>query len=223
LSTWAIVVAAGVGERLGGGRPKAFAPLAGRPLLAESLERLEACQWVDAIVVVAPPGWEEPTILLAEEIAVAKVATVVTGAETRTGSVRAGLSEVPEDALVVLVHDAARPLVTDEVVGRVLGPLSEGFEGAVPALPLVDTVKRIAGDVVVETVARANLVAVQTPQAFLAATLRRAHADPSAEGTDCSSLVERIGGRVKVVGGDYRLIKVTTQSDLELVESWLAG
>jgi len=222
LSTWAIVVAAGVGERLGGEHPKAFAPLAGRPLLAESLERLDACEWIEAIVVAAPPGWEEPTILLAEEIAAAKVTTVVTGAETRTGSVRAGLAEVPDDALVVVVHDAARPLVDDDVVGRVLAPLAEGFDGAVPGLPIVDTVKRVDAGVVVETVDRAGLVMVQTPQAFLAASLRRAHATGGPDGTDCSSLVERAGGRVKVVGGERRLVKVTTPSDLRLVESWLA-
>jgi 2-C-methyl-D-erythritol 4-phosphate cytidylyltransferase len=222
LTTWAVVVAAGAGERLGGKRPKAFAPLAGRPLLAESLERLEACDWVDAIVVAAPGGWEEPTILLAEEIAASKVASVVAGAATRAGSVRAALAEVPEEALVVLVHDAARPLLTDDVVARVLGPLSEGFDGAVPGLPVLDTVKRVGDDgVVLETVDRSGLMAVQTPQAFTAALLRRAHAGDLGGATDCASLVERAGGRVKVVEGDPCLLKVTTPSDLALVASWL--
>src|SRR5438552_13257078 len=121
--TWAILVAAGAGERFGLDRPKAFAALRGRPLLAESLERLEATDWVDAIVVAAPEGWEEPAILLAEELGCGKVSACVTGGFTRADSVRLALAEVPEDAAVVLVHDAARPLVTEEVVARVLGPL----------------------------------------------------------------------------------------------------
>src|SRR5439155_9008243 len=112
-------VAAGRGERFGADRPKAFARLGGRVLLAESLERLEASDWVDAIVVVAPAGWEEPAILLAEELGCGKVSATVTGGATRAESVRAGVAEVPEDAAAVLVHDAARPLVSDAVIERV--------------------------------------------------------------------------------------------------------
>jgi 2-C-methyl-D-erythritol 4-phosphate cytidylyltransferase len=220
-ATWALVVAAGAGERLGIERPKAFAPLGGRPLLAESLDRLDGCAWVDRIVIAAPPGWEEPVILLAEELAASKVVSCVPGGTTRAESVRAALSEVTEDAVAVLVHDAARPLVDDAVVERVLGPLAEGFDGAVPALPVADTVKRVAGGVVVETLDRASLVAAQTPQAFLADSLRRAYASDLEGATDCASLVERAGGRVAVVEGDPRLLKVTTQADLALVESWL--
>jgi 2-C-methyl-D-erythritol 4-phosphate cytidylyltransferase len=220
---WAVVAAAGTGERLGLDRPKAFARLAGRPLLAESVDRLDHCPWVDAIVVAAAPGWEEPTILLAEEIAASKVVSCVTGGPSRAESVRAALGDVPEDALVVLVHDAARPLVTDAVVERVLGPLSEGFEGVVPAVPVPDTLKRVSGASVVETVPRDELVAAQTPQAFLAPVLRRAFEGSLEGATDCASLVERAGGRVAVVDGDPRLLKVTTMDDLELVESLLAA
>ena len=133
-ATWCVLVAAGAGERLGAERPKAFAGLAGRPLLAESLERLDASDWIDAIVVAAPPGWEEPAILLAEELVASKVAAVVTGGGTRAESVRVALTEVPDDALVVLVHDAARPLVDDAVIERVLAPLAEGYDGVVPGL-----------------------------------------------------------------------------------------
>jgi len=128
---------------------------------------------------------------------------------------------------VILVHDAARPFVSDEVIERVLRPLAEGFDGAVPGLPVADTVKRVdGGGAVVETLARAELVAVQTPQAFLALALREAlrrQRDESSHATDCSSLVESNGGRVKVVSGDTRLLKVTTPADLALVESWLDG
>lgn len=220
-TTWAILLAAGAGVRLGLDRPKAFARLAGRPLLAESLERLDRCPWLDAVVVVAPPGWEEPAILLAEELAASKVVACVSGGATRAESARAGLAEVPGDALVALVHDAARPLVPDAVVERVLAPLSEGFDGAVPALEVADTLKRVAGREVVETISREGLVRAQTPQAFLVAVLRSAFAGDLRGATDCASLVERAGGRVAVVEGDPKLVKVTTEADLELVESWL--
>jgi 2-C-methyl-D-erythritol 4-phosphate cytidylyltransferase len=223
LSVWAVLVAAGRGERLGADRPKAFARLGEEVLLAEPLRRLDDSEWIDAIVIVAPPGWEEPAILLAEELGCSKVAACVVGGETRTDSVRAGVAEVPEDALVVLVHDAARPLVTDEVVERVLAPLSEGWDGVVPALRVADTLKRVDADRVVETVSRDGLVAVQTPQAFPAATFRAALSPSNTvlQGTDCAALVEAAGGRIKVVDGDPRLLKVTDSRDLELVRSWL--
>jgi len=219
LSAWAVLAAAGSGERLGSDRPKAFARLGELPLLAESLRRLDESEWLDSIVVVAPPGWEEPAILLAEELGAGKVTSVVPGGATRAESVRLGVAEVPAEALVVLVHDAARPFLPDEVVERVLAPLAEGWDGVVPALPLADTVKRVRGDEVVETLARDELVAVQTPQAFLADVLRRAVAGGDA--SDCAALVERAGGRVKVVQGDPRLVKVTTPADLELVAAWV--
>jgi 2-C-methyl-D-erythritol 4-phosphate cytidylyltransferase len=218
-----LLVAAGAGERLGLDRPKAFAELRGRPLLAESLERLDLSPWVDAIVVAAPAGWEEPVILLAEELAASKVVSCVTGGATRAESVKAALADVDEGALVVLVHDAARPLLEDDVVERVLGPLAEGFEGVVPAVPVSDTVKRVEGGVVVETIPRDGLVAAQTPQAFLAPALRRAFDGDPAGATDCAWLVERAGGRVAVVEGDPRLFKVTTRADLELLESLLGS
>ena len=221
MSVWAVLAAAGRGERLGSDRPKAFARLGGRPLLAESLERLEGSEWIDAIVIAAPPEWEEPSILVAEEIAATKVSSAVTGGETRSESVRLALADVPGEAAVVLVHDAARPLVPDEVVERVLAPLGEGWDGAVPVLPLSDTVKRVDGERVVETLPRGELVAAQTPQAFTAEVLRRALAGDVSGATDCASLVEAGGGRVKVVQGDPRLLKITGADDLALVESWL--
>jgi len=221
MSVWAILVAAGRGERLGTDTPKAFARLGELPLVAEPLRRLDDSEWVDAIVVVAPPGWEEPSILLAEEIGAAKVRAVVPGGETRAASVRAGLAEVPDDAAVVLVHDAARPLLTDEVIDRVLAPLGEGWDGAIPGLAVSDTVKRVGVDGgVVETVARDGLWVVQTPQAFPASTLRRAVAS-GADATDCAGLVEAGGGRVKVVAGDPLLLKITTADDLARVASLL--
>ena len=220
-ATWALLVAAGVGERLGIDRPKAFADLGGRPLLAESLDRLDRSPWIDVIVVAAAPGWEEPSILLSEELATTKVVSCVTGGASRAESVRAALADVSEDAIVVLVHDAARPLVDDAVIERVLKPLAEGFDGVVPALAVSDTIKRVERGIVVETVSRDGLFGAQTPQAFLADALRRAYAGDLEGATDCASLVERSGGRVAVVAGDRRLLKVTTPEDLALVETWL--
>ena len=143
------------------------------------------------------------------------------GGETRAESVRAALAEVPEDALVVLVHDAARPLLTEDVLERVLAPLSEGWDGVVPGLPVVDTVKTVSGEAVTGTLSREKLIAVQTPQAFVASKLRAAYAGDLAGATDCASLVEARGGRVTWVEGDPRLLKVTTKADLEQVAAWL--
>jgi 2-C-methyl-D-erythritol 4-phosphate cytidylyltransferase len=222
MNVWAVLVAAGRGERLGVERPKAFAPLAGRPLLAESIERLEACGRISYIVVVAPLGWEEPAILLTEELGAAKVSTVVAGGtRSRAESVRIGVGEVPGDADAILVHDAARPLVDDVVIERVLTPLADGWDGAVPGLPISDTVKRASGGAVLETVDRADLYAVQTPQAFRAGAFRAALASHFEHVTDCAGFVERAGGRVALVEGDPALVKVTTAGDLEAVERLL--
>jgi len=221
MSVWALLVAAGAGERLGDERPKAFVKLGELPLLAEPLRRLDESDWVDAIVVAVPEDWEEPAILLAEELSASKVVAAVRGGATRAESVRAALAEVPDDALVVLVHDAARPLLTEDVLERVLAPLSEGWDGVVPGLPIVDTVKTVSDEAVTGTLSREKLVAVQTPQAFVASKLREAYAGDLSGATDCSSLVEACGGRVRWVEGDPRLLKVTTKADLEQVAAWL--
>ena len=191
MSVWALLVAAGAGERLGEERPKAFVGLGELPLLAEPLRRLDESEWVDAIVVAAPHDWEEPAILLAEELSATKVVAAVTGGATRAESVRAALAEVPEDALVVLVHDAARPLVDDDVIGRVLAPLSEGWDGVVPALPIADTVKtrrrrRRHGHASPER-ARRRADAAGVRRATGSA---RAFAGDVPRRTDCASLVE---------------------------------
>lgn len=218
-----MLAAAGRGDRLGVSRPKAFAKLAGRPLVAESLERLESCEWIEAIVVVAPPGWEEPIILLAEELGAGKVTACVTGGETRADSVRAGVAEVPEEVAVVVVHDAARPILPPDVVERVLAPLAEGWDGAVAALPVADTLKRATDGAVAETVARESLYAVQTPQAFVAPTFRHALAARLPDATDCARFVEVAGGRVRLVEGDRRLAKVTSAADLGFCERLLSA
>jgi 2-C-methyl-D-erythritol 4-phosphate cytidylyltransferase len=223
LSVWAVLAAAGRGERLGGDRPKAFARLGDLPMVAEPLRRLEDSDWIDGIVVAAPPGWEEPCIVLAEELGAGKVTSVVTGGETRAESVRIALAEIPDDAAVVIVHDAARPILPEDVLERVIAALSEGFDGAVPVMPVADTVKRVRDGEVVETLDRAELFVAQTPQAFVASALRLglSGSEPLSHWTDCASIVEAGGGKVKAVAGDRRLLKVTSSEDLEVVSKWL--
>jgi len=221
VSVWAVLAAAGRGDRLGADRPKAFVRLGQRVLLAESLTRLEASDWIDAIVVAVPPGWEEPASLLADDLGCTKVSLAVTGGATRSESVRLAAGEVPEDVAAIVVHDAARPLVDDAVIGRVLDALNEGWDGAVPVLPIADTVKRVDGDGVVETLDRSALRVVQTPQAFVASVLRAALEGDVSGASDCSSLVEARGGRVKAVSGDPRLLKVTDPADLDRVAAYL--
>jgi 2-C-methyl-D-erythritol 4-phosphate cytidylyltransferase len=222
MSAWAVLVGAGSGQRLGSDSPKSFVRLAGRPMLAESVRRLEASEWIEGIVVVVPDGWEEPAILLAEELGAGKVAQAIRGGASRAESVRLGTHEVPHDAGAIVVHDVARPLLPEAVLERVLDPLGEGWDGAVPALSVPDTIKRVRAGAVVETIPRDMLVAVQTPQAFVAGVLRAALDGDIESAPDCASLVEARGGRVKVVEGDVRLRKVTTEADRQLVEQWLA-
>lgn len=222
VSTWAIVVAAGEGSRLGADRPKAFVGFAGRVLLAPAIELMEDHPAVDGMVVVVPAGWEEPATLLADELAAGKLRAAVAGGATRARSVAAGLAELPADAGVVLVHDAARPLASQALVTRVLEGLAGGADGVVPAVPVPDTIKRLEGDRVAETLDRAALRSVQTPQAFLGESLRRAYAqaaDRLDSASDCASLLEGAGMRVVAVAGERTNLKVTEQADLRLAEA----
>ncbi len=216
---WAVLVAAGRGERLGVRQPKAFVAFNGRPLLAESLSRLDTSEIVGNVVVVAPPGWEEPAILCAEEENASNVIACVPGGDTRVDSVRAGVAEVPAEAEIILIHDAARPLVTDDVIGRVVEALRDDIDGAVPGLPISDTIKQAPAGLVERTVPRDGLFVVQTPQGFRAEIFRRALAEVDLAATDCAGMVEAIGGRVRVTLGDPRLAKITTEADLALVEA----
>jgi len=150
---------------------------------------------------------EEPAILVAEEIGASKVTACVTGGATRSASVADRARRVPRMPAVVLVHDAARPFLPADIVPRLLGALGEGFDGRCARLPLADTVKRVRDGVVIETPSRDELVAVQTPQASSRACCDRLPLEKARTG---ASLVEAVGGRVKVVPGDERLLKVTT-------------
>jgi 2-C-methyl-D-erythritol 4-phosphate cytidylyltransferase len=184
-------------------------------MLAWSLSMLDDHELIDGIVMVVPEDYEERASLLADDLCATKIAAAVPGGATRPDSVAAGLACVPESAEFVLVHDAARPLVPPGVVDRVVAALRPGAEGAVPALPVADTVKRLAPDgSVAETLERAALRAVQTPQGFPVSVLRAALAAHTGDATDCASMVERLGRPVVCVEGDERAFKVTTPADL---------
>jgi 2-C-methyl-D-erythritol 4-phosphate cytidylyltransferase len=169
---------------------------------------LEAC---DGVVVALPPD--------AEWTAPAGVQLVIGGA-TRSDSVRAGLAAVPGDVEVVVVHDAARPLASRHLFELVIAAVADGADGAVPALAVSDTVKRVRDDRVVETVSRDGLVAVQTPQGFRADALRAAHRVGAID-TDDAALIEANGGTVVVVEGERRNLKLTVADDLELARALL--
>ena len=220
VAVWAVVVAAGSGERLGADQPKAFVRFGDDPLIAASVAALDDHPAITGIVLVVPAGWEERATFMADDIGAGKASIAVAGGATRSDSVAAGVAEVPDDAGIILVHDAARPNVPADLIDRVLGGFADGADGVIPVLPIDDTVKRVDGaGRVVETLDRAELRAVQTPQAFLADVLRRAvAADDRATGTDCASLVERAGGTVATVSGDPRTMKITTRADLERAE-----
>jgi 2-C-methyl-D-erythritol 4-phosphate cytidylyltransferase len=145
----------------------------------------------------------------------------VPGGSTRSGSVRAGLDAVASSATVVVVHDAVRPLAAPALFDAVIGAVRAGADAAVPGLPIPDTVKRVDGDLVIDTIARDGLRAVQTPQAFRADALRAAHTS-GGDATDDAALVEANGGRVVVVPGDPRNIKITTPADLVVASALLA-
>ncbi len=221
----AILVAAGAGVRMGAAVPKAVLPLAGRPMAAWSAEALDAAGDLAVLVVVAPPGMEDD---LARAVAgVRAPVVVVPGGTSRADSVRLGLAALPPGADVVLVHDAARPLVSPETVSAVIGAVA-GADGAIAAAPVVDTLKRADGDAIGETVDREGLWAAQTPQAFSLDVLRDAVDAAAAAGTlhaatDCASLVEGRGGRVRLVASSGPNPKVTTPADRGLAEAILAA
>ena len=201
MSVVGIIPAAGAGERLGADVPKAFAVLGGRPMVEWSLDVLrEVC---DRVVVAVPPDRVEPPDFVA-------------GGATRSESVRNALAAAPE-ASVVIVHDAARPLVTVELVRRCLEAL-DGVDGVIAAVPVTDTVKEVDAGQVVSTPDRGRLWAAQTPQVFRADVLRRA----TGEATDDASLVEAIGGSVRVVEASPENLKVTRPLDVRVAEMLLS-
>lgn len=233
----AVLTAAGGGTRLGHRLPKALVPLAGEPIVARAARGLvDACVGstgpLTVLVVTAPPEHLEAVSDAVSRLPLRVPVVVVPGGATRQGSVAAALAALAPypDVDVVLVHDAARPGTPPDVVGRVVAAVRAGHGAVVPAVPVADTVKRVgpgAGGVlpVLETVPRAALRAVQTPQGFDRGLLERAHAaaagsaaDESVAASDDAGLVERLGERVWVVAGDERSAKITTARDLRVAE-----
>jgi 2-C-methyl-D-erythritol 4-phosphate cytidylyltransferase len=209
-SAVALLVAAGRGERLGSDGPKAFVPLAGRPMLEWSVDVLRAVRDIEHVVVALPPGVTAPHGTIA-----------VRGGAERSHSVLAALHAAPPGDAVV-VHDAARPLVTPGLVEACLDVLaSEDCDAAIAAAPMADTIKEAEGEVVVRTLDRSRLWAVQTPQVFRREALHEAltrAAGGLGTATDDASLVEAAGGTVRVVPAPRTNFKVTTRDDLELAE-----
>jgi 2-C-methyl-D-erythritol 4-phosphate cytidylyltransferase len=206
---WAIVVAAGRGERFGG--PKQRQVIDGRTVVERSVAA--ACAACDGVVVVLP-ATDTGTVAHAD--------AVVPGGATRSASVRAGLAAVPEDADIIVVHDAARPLAAPALWHAAIEAVRGGADAALCAVPVTDTVKRVDGERVVATLDRTELVAVQTPQAFRAAALRAAHAT-AGDATDDGALVEAGGGTVVVVPGSVANLKITHPHDLLVAEALLAA
>ncbi|MCW2540303.1 MAG: ispD [Frankiales bacterium] len=212
----AIIVAAGSGERLGAGRSKALVDLHGRPIVDWSLSTFADHPGVEVIVVVAPSDAVDELTAGA-----AGRALVVPGGATRQDSVQAGLSALPAQVSHVLVHDAARPLVPPEVISSVIAALHAGLDAVIPVLPVIDTIKRVdANGVVQATVDRASLRTVQTPQGFrrdvLVAAHRCGHERERSTITDDAGLVEAIGRVVQTVPGSELAFKITTPHDLQL-------
>jgi 2-C-methyl-D-erythritol 4-phosphate cytidylyltransferase len=209
--TWAIVLAAGSGSRFGGEELKQYLPLGGRRVLDWSIAA--ARDATDGVVLVVRPdrtGDPEPS-----------VDVVVAGGASRSDSVRAGLDALPTDCDIVAVHDGARPMASPDLYRAVVAAVRDGADGAIPGVAVTDTIKRVDGSIVIGTVDRDELVAVQTPQAFRVSRLRGAHASGS-DATDDAALVEATGGTVVVVPGDPGNVKITLERDLLALEALLA-
>ncbi|MFF1394663.1 2-C-methyl-D-erythritol 4-phosphate cytidylyltransferase [Streptomyces sp. NPDC058287] len=230
--TAAVIPAAGRGVRLGPGAPKALRALNGTPMLIHAVRAMAASRSVSLVVVVAPPdeasAAEVKTLLADHALPERTDFVVVPGGETRQESVKLGLDALPPGIDVVLVHDAARPLVPVDTVDGVIEAVREGAPAVVPALPLADTVKQVEAradggpELVVATPERARLRAVQTPQGFDRATLVRAHETVTDNVTDDASMVEQLGEPVVLVPGHEEAFKVTRPLDLVLAEAVLA-
>lgn len=219
--TAAIIVAAGSGERLGAGKPKAFVQLAGRPMVAHAIAAFQAAEAVDRIVVVVPPALDDRALAGLDEGLM-----ITTGGSTRQESVAAGLDALADDVRVVAVHDAARPHITPDLINRAVAALVPPWDAVAPGVAVSDTLKIVDSRMaVLQTVDRAGLWAVQTPQVCTRAVLERVHARVASgvdAATDDLSLVERAGGRVRLIEGEPANFKVTSMEDLAFAEQLLA-
>jgi 2-C-methyl-D-erythritol 4-phosphate cytidylyltransferase len=226
IKTEVILVAGGLGRRMGDPTPKAFLTLGGRPMISYALQTFTGMPEISGCIVVVPSGEEHKAKAVCQTLACAdKVKEVVCGGARRQDSVRCGMDYLSKDAEIVLIHDAARPFCSPGLVNRIIAA-AEKTGAAIPGLPLVDTLKRIdANSQVAGTVDRRSLVAVQTPQGFRQALLREAyqHAwNSNLTATDDAGLVEQLSHPIAVVEGENRNFKITRPFDLELAEILLA-
>ncbi|QNE47814.1 2-C-methyl-D-erythritol 2,4-cyclodiphosphate synthase [Glaciihabitans sp. INWT7] len=219
-----IVVAAGSGSRLGHPHPKAFVPVSGRPILVHALEGVFGSGESAQVVVVAPADWIDEARALAAEVAgtAHESVTVVTGSDSRQGSVAAGLAALAPGIRIVLVHDAARAFTPPAQFDAVVAAVRQTGSGVIPGLAVADTIKRVEGGLAVATVDRSELVAVQTPQGFPRQQLAAAYADSSADHTDDAALFAASGHPVVVIDGDALAFKITTPWDLRRAETLLS-
>ncbi len=220
MSTCAILLCAGRGERLGAGVPKALVPLAGRPLFTWSLEAFQRCDAIGGVVLVGPVRTLRE-LVAASGVGAAKVVAYTEGGDARQHSVGRGLHVVPEPFTHVAVHDSARALVTPEVIARAVAEAVE-HGAAIAAVPQADTLKQGTLGNITATVPRAGLWAAQTPQVFRRDWLERAHREATEVATDDATLVEWLGHPVRLAQGDPLNFKITSAADLELAEAWLA-
>jgi 2-C-methyl-D-erythritol 4-phosphate cytidylyltransferase len=224
----AVIPAAGSGTRMGSARSKQFMDLCGKPMLAVTLERFHQCDLIDEIVVVVSGqdvGYCRREIV--DRYGLTKVATVVGGGRRRQESVRNGIEAVSNSSTWILIHDGVRPLVSLELIERVIRA-SGKYRAVIPGIPVKDTIKQIdSRGRVVDTVDRSTLWAVQTPQIFRCEDIRMAHTKAMEEGwegvTDDAFLIERIGIPVELIEGEETNIKITTARDLELARLFLSA
>jgi len=223
---FSIIAAGGSGERMGAGGAKFAESLLGRPMVHYSLQAFQDSSSIEAIVLVVPAafldGWGAESL---RDSGFSKASATVAGGASRQESVRLGLQAIGSEEGTVVVHDAARPMVTPAMIDSV-AVIGEGMDGLIAAVPVTDTIKRLEGGSVAETVPRSGLFSVQTPQAFRLRALLEAHreaAKASFEATDDSALIEWRGGRVGVVEGSRENIKVTFPADLLMAAAVLEG
>jgi 2-C-methyl-D-erythritol 4-phosphate cytidylyltransferase len=228
----AIVPAAGLGKRFGSNKNKLFSLLAGKPVLIWSLELLQSVPEITEIIPVVKEEDLMMSAALTEDYGIRKVKQIVPGGKERQDSVYCGLSTISDDKAIVLIHDGGRPFADSDIIADAIRQV-EGCDGVVAGVPVKDTIKEVAEETrgaevanvfVGRTLDRSVLYAIQTPQVFPFRVIMQAHEkarDDRFIGTDDASLVERYGGRVKIVAGSYRNIKITTSEDIFVAEALL--
>jgi 2-C-methyl-D-erythritol 4-phosphate cytidylyltransferase len=225
LTASAIIVAAGSGARLGSSVPKAFVKIGGRTMISYSLDAIRQVSSIGEAVIAVPAGFESAARAEAMAVGLAIPIKITPGGIERQDSVRIALALTSSESDLVIVHDAARPLATPTIFESCLTSAARSG-GAIAAIPVADTLKRVADNAIATTVARAGLWQAQTPQAFRRDLLVAAHQRAASEGivaTDDADLVERSGARIEVVEASTANIKITTPSDLAIVEAIIAS